>query len=78
MRPMSGLATVVAISWAAFLAASLRSSSCKSFVGLSILFVSSLSLLVACAAVFQPLGLLTNVVYKCLSSNDLVTDPGIG
>jgi hypothetical protein len=75
---MSGLATVVAISWAVFLVASLGSSSCKSFVGLSILFVSSLSLLVACTAVFQPLGLLANVVYECLGSNDLVTNPGIG
>ena len=78
MRPMSGLATVVGIPWAAFSTASLRSSGCKSFIGLSVLFVSSLPLLVACMAVFQLLKLLANTVYECLGVDDMAGDPCIG
>jgi len=75
---MSGLATVVAISWAALSTASLGSSGCKSFISLSILFVSSLSLLVACTVVFQLLGLLADAVYECLGVNNVAGDPRIG
>jgi len=74
---MPWLATVVAIALVAFLLATLRSGSCKSFICLSILLVPPLVLLVLCVAVFQPLGLLTYIVYECLSSNNLIADLSI-
>ena len=77
MCPMSRLATVVAVPLAALSIASLRSGSSKSFIGLPVLFASSLPLLIACVAVFQPFGLLTDVAYECLSSNNLVADPHV-
>ncbi len=72
---MSGLATVMAVSLAAFSMASLRPSSCKSFIGLSILFASPLPLLVAHAAIFQPFGLLTDAVYEHLCVDNMAGDP---
>jgi hypothetical protein len=74
---MSGLATVVAVPLVALLMASLGSSGCKSFVSLPILFASSLPLLIACVAVFQPFRLLTDIAYECLGSNDLVANPSV-
>ncbi len=78
MHPIFRLATVVAIALVVLSTASLRSGSCKSFVSLPVLFASSLPLLVVCVAVFQPLGLLTDAVYKCFSVDNMASDPHVG
>ena len=72
---MSRLATVVAVPLVAFSTAPLRPSSCKNFVGLSILFASPLPLLVVHVVVFQPFGLLIDAVYEHLGVDNVAGDP---